>query len=169
MNRMNVVLGSAAVLTGLAMSGLAQAVTVSRLEFNHASGFCQGALPVYDTNLRNRPMAVANEGTANAFVTCSKDGELNTPDITEATLKLFNRNAAAVNVTCTLVHGFQSSQPPTFLPKTQSVPAGGSSFFAWLPADNAGANYSWLNWSCELPPGVDIGYGYIRWNEDIGA
>ncbi|MEO6250913.1 MAG: hypothetical protein ABIO59_09580 [Luteimonas sp.] len=169
MNRMNVVLAAATVLTGLVASGGANAVTVSRVDFSHASGFCQGALPSFDTNIRKRPLAVANEGTATAFVSCSMEKERNDAKITEATLKVFNRGTASADVSCTLVHGFQSSFSPTYISKTATVDAGGSAFISWLPVDNAGANYSWLNWSCSLPPGTDIGYGYVRYTEDVGA
>ena len=168
MNRLNVVLAAATVLTGLAVSERAQAVNVNRLDFNHASGFCQGALPSFDTNIRKRPLAVANEGSATAFVSCSMGGERNNA-ITEATLHIYNRTSTNVNVSCTLVHGFESASSPTFIPKTLSVPANSDAYFQWLPADNGGANFSWLNWTCALPPGTDIGYGYIRYDEDVGA
>lgn len=169
MNRLNVVLAGATVLAGLAASGGAKAVTVARLDFNHASGFCQGALPSFDTNIRKRPLAVANEGTATAFVSCSMGNERADSTITEATLVVFNRNASPMDVTCTLVHGFQSSASPTFISKTATIAANDRAFLSWLPADNAGANYSWLNWSCSLPPGTDVGYGYIKYDENVGA
>jgi hypothetical protein len=169
MNRLNVVLAAATVLTGLVASGGANAVTVSRLDFTHASGFCQGALPNFDTQIRKRPLAVANEGTATAFVSCSMGKERADGLITEATLKVINRNGAPADISCTLVHGFLSSASPTFISKTVTVAPNGGAFMSWLPADNGGANYSWLNWSCALPPGTDIAYGYIQYTEDVGA
>jgi hypothetical protein len=169
MNRLNVVLAAATVLTGMVASGGANAVTVPRLDFVHGSGFCQGALPSFDTQIRKRPLAVANEGTATAFVSCSMGTERQPALVTEADLVLFNRTTASVDVTCTLVHGYQSSASPTYISKTVTIAPNNRAFAIWLPADNGGSNYSWLNWSCALPPGTDIGYGYIKYTEDVGA
>ena len=36
-----------------------------------ATAICQGALPAFETQIRKRPLALQNEGEANAFVTCS--------------------------------------------------------------------------------------------------
>ena len=73
MNRSILTLSLAVALTAATLSPNAQAVTVNRDYLSHGTANCQSALPVFDGNIRKRPAAVANEGTATAFVTCDSE------------------------------------------------------------------------------------------------
>ncbi len=73
---------------------------------------CQAALPAYDGAIRKRPLALVNEGTASAFITCgfssSDEGRLT------GSLELYLVNTASGYraVSCTLVDGPISSLRP---------------------------------------------------------
>lgn len=147
----------------------AAAATASKLQFQNASGFCQPALPVFDGQIRKRPTAVANEGTTNAFVSCSMQTspEDANHSISVVALVLYNRGTTDREVTCNLVHGFQAGS--TLFPLTLTVPAGWRQFFEWTAGDVGVAEIDFANFNCNLPVGVDIGYGYYYQTYEIGS
>lgn len=59
----------AAATAGVAST--ASAATALREKVSNATGVCQAALPAFDGLVRKRPLAVQNESTGHAFVTCS--------------------------------------------------------------------------------------------------
>lgn len=134
----------------------AQAATVVQ----NGAGACQGALPVYATNLRARPLGLNNEGTSAAYASCSHNvidfyGVTNTFN----GVGLSNRGGADVDVSCVLVSGNIDFAPATYFPKTITVPTGNTLVvLSWDPAlDNGGVNFpNTMNYSCLLPPGIDI-------------
>ncbi|MEP6633113.1 MAG: hypothetical protein ABJA62_02800 [Luteimonas sp.] len=145
------------------------AVTASRTYFNNAAGICQPALPAFDGNIRKRPTAVANEGTATAFVSCSFSSNAeDTLGASSVQLTLFNRTASAVSVTCTMNPNYYAGGVIPFIPKTISMPAGRTDFL-WNASENGGNNFLFMNFSCALPPGVDVGYGFYNYNVNVGA
>lgn len=169
MNRFSWVLTAAAIAAGLGMSDGAQAATATKNYFQNATGFCQPALPVFDTNVRKRPTAVANEGTSNAFVSCSMvtSAEEST-GISRIDLVLYNRAVAPLNVTCSLVHSYEAGG--LIVPKTVAIPAGARGFLVWTTADVGNpASIAFANFSCDLPAGVEIGYAFYRYSYEIGA
>lgn len=128
----------------------------------NASNPCQGALPAFETQIRKRPLGVNNEGTATAFVSCSTATGYNPSTITAAIVIVTNRNAGPIDIDCTLVNGGIAGAV-SYHPKTHSAPAGTPSVIAWTPADVGGALSMYQNFSCALPPNVDInvvGYDY---------
>lgn len=127
----------------------------SPFRFQNATGFCQAALPAFEGNIRKRPTAIANEGTSNAFVSCSLPGESAVP-MTSVLLRIYNRGAADANVTCSMV---STSQPGGMvIPKTLTIPAAGNEYIEWLPTDIGPEEVSMgaLNFSCNLVPGMEI-------------
>lgn len=145
-------------ITGTALAAamlFAPSDAAAQQYIQNASGICQGALPVFDTNLRNRPLAVSNEGTSNAFVSCAMhDRYGNASSLFGAWIH--NNTAAAVDVSCTLISG-NAVDGPTYFPKTQAYAAGTGAYILWSTADNGGANFgSQGNFSCNLPPGVEL-------------
>lgn len=169
MNRVSFVLGTAAIAAGLGMGGGAQAATASKTHYQNATGFCQAALPVFDGNIRKRPTAVANQGTTNAFVSCSMVTSAEaTTGISTMNLVLYNRNATAIDVTCSLVHSFQSGG--LIVPKTLTIPANARGFLIWTPADvGGGTSLKYANFSCNLPGNIDVGYAYYDYTYEIGT
>jgi len=170
MNRFTVGMGIAAMLS---TAGIAHAATDNKGHYQAGSGFCQPALPTFDGNIRKRPTAIANEGTALAFVSCSAQKSFNdssgyTDNEPSYSLVIYNRTSAAVNVTCSLVNSFQAGS--TAFPKTISVPANNRSFFTWDAAtDNGGTEWQFPNFSCGLPPGTEVGYILYNFDDEIGT
>jgi hypothetical protein len=171
MNPYSIVFASAALAAGLVMSGQASAVTVSRDYASHGTANCQASLPVFDGNLRKRPMGVANEGTTTAFITCDSEN-IDNLQAGNTQVGVFFRNragTAGITVSCTLVNGFFTASK--FLPKTSSALAvGGITGITWTAAgDNGGTNFTGAAVSCGLPPGVDLSAVEYVYPEDVGA
>lgn len=163
MNRSMLAVAFAAMVAGIATSQEASAM--ERYNLTNGVGACQGALPTYESNLRKRPTAIANEGSANAFVSCSlaQDWFGNSAYYG---LVVNNNGAADVNVTCTFAAGIKlngnSLFMPTLLPKTFPVPAGAHASVQWTSADNGNEPLPRSgNWSCNLPVGTEIGAVYV--------
>lgn len=149
-------LSTAVVLAAAAMHApQAQAATTAA----NATGFCQGALPVFDTELRKRPLGLNNEGDAGAYVSCSVPVPHN-PDTTDnAVIYMTNRNAAAVDVSCIFVDGVvaDSGFPTGYYPQTISLNPGIFTAMVWLPGDFGLTSFSgYTNFSCNLPAGVEL-------------
>ena len=91
----------------------------------HGTANCQSALPVFDGNIRKRPMALANEGAGNAFVTCDSESISNfATGFSAVAIGFYNRAGAAdVEVSCTLVNGVLFGEG--YFPKTVAVAAAG--------------------------------------------
>ncbi len=169
MKHIPLVLGTAAVIAGLGMSGGAQALTATKKFYQNATGFCQPSLPAFDGNIRKRPTAVANEGTSAAFVSCSGPTSAeDTTGVSSLNLVLYNRTAAAISVTCSLVDSFTAGG--LVVPKTVSIPANNRAFFTWTLADvGSPPSMQWANFNCGLPPSTDVGYLFYDYTYDIGA
>lgn len=170
MNRLTVGLGIAAMLS---TAGIAHAATDNKAIYQAGSGFCQPALPTFDGNIRKRPTAIANEGTALAFVSCSAVKSFNdsagfSDNEPEYRLVIYNKTAAPVDVTCSLVNSFQAGS--TTFPKTLTVQANNRVFFTWnAVADNGGTEWQFPNFSCGLPPGTEVGYILYNFDDEIGT
>jgi len=160
-----------------AISSPAMAVTQSLRTFDAAAGSCQGALPNFEGLLRKRPMAVANEGTSTAFVSCSVHmpsifnvGGATNPGMDQVWLGFRNRSAAAVTVNCSLVTSNGAGVASLTIAKSVSVPAGGFTEAFWSgAADNGGTNFRLPAFSCALPPSTDITHVVYNYTMDVGA
>lgn len=153
---------ASALTAACAWSTAVQAVDVERVPSSTATGLCQPALPVFDGNIRKRPLAVQNEGSGPAFVTCSLPAEGTAFGGTKRIFIFFvNQNSTAIDTSCTLVNSLTNSA--SYFPKSISVPGNpsGNGFqVEWTAAaDNGGNNFSrWVSVSCSLPPGLGIGH-----------
>lgn len=134
----------------------------------NGSGACQAALPNYEGQIRKRPLAIQNEGTADAFMTCSPVSlQGNALHGSGHGLVLVNVTAANLDVTCTGVSGPDSGA--NYMPKTATVPAGGSASINWLGMDGVDAlNIHTMNMSCHIPPGIGIRTVYTKQVVDVG-
>lgn len=170
---------SAATIAGLAMgiastlvAGNAQAVSQGRYIYANATAFCQPALPTFDGNIRKRPLAVQNEGSSNAFITCSLLAQgLNT--ITLAGIYAASNDGAAHSLTCTGITGYNTGTNEAVV-KTVELPAsGGQVQLVWEAGDFDGAPAvfpsSLFNVSCNLAPGVGLNDIYTSFSEDVGS
>lgn len=142
---------------------------VERFQLVNASGACQSALPVFDGNIRKRPTAVSNEGSAPAFVSCSLYSDFNSAPSAGLGLLFSNNTGAAAQVNCTLVNGvrFIGEAPPLLIPKTFTVAANSSLESAFTADDNGGEAFQIpsFNLNCRLPVGVEINSLYTIYED----
>ena len=169
MKTYSIILGSGALAVGLGLSGQASAVTVNRNYFSHGTANCQSALPVFDGNIRKRPLAVANEGTTTAFITCDSESiNSSASGFSKVGVYFINRaGTAGLTVNCTLVNGVITAFG-SFPKTTAAIAVGAQDNILWTTADNAGANFEAPAVSCALPAGVDIGAMQFQYPEDVG-
>ncbi len=131
---------------------------------------CQGALPVFETAIRKRPLAVTNEGSSATFVSCGFeydiiDAEGNAPVLLDTYFS--NRSSAPLDVTCSAVTGFDTgdneffSQTVTIAPNTQ-----GNLFWEDEDFPVDGLSSGLISISCNLPAGAGINDTYIWWLAD---
>ena len=167
--------GLAMATVGLAMTGSATAATTSGYDYGPAAGNCQGALPAFAGTLRARPLAIGNEGTSNAFVSCGPDGS--EPTLGKTISQFFVRigndaaNASSITISCTFVHGYGSGPAPIYVTKSVTVAPGGFAGIALVPSD-LGADITTLRYpqvSCGLPAGGLISYTGVLYAYEIGA
>ena len=153
-------------------SGAAGAVTSARVFNQNATGNCQSALPTFDGQIRKRPLAIQNEGTAPAFVSCAFMSPSNLAGVTQVTLLADNNTGSPVDISCTLVSGVSHNGVPKYFPKTITMAANsGLNGFTWTTADNGGANFTDydLSASCNLPVGTGLSATQIFFDVDVGA
>lgn len=148
-------------LAAIALPAAAGApTTITRDRFHHGPANCQPALPVFDGNIRKRPLAIGNEGSGNAFITCGFDDIDNGGSgYSGIGLYLVNQaGAPGVTVTCTLVNGIALNPGGVgyFTKTTDALAAGATTAINWTIADNADANFVAPALSCNLPAGVSI-------------
>lgn len=160
-------------LAALASAAPSHAVTLERAPSATGVSHCQAALPAYEGQIRKRPLAIQNEGTADAFITCSLPTEGTAFGGTKRVfLYLVSSAATEQTVACTLVSGLTNGILDYF-PKSIAVPvnpSGNGILLDYLPADNGGANFNrWVQLSCNIPPGVGIGHLGKYYDEEVGA
>ncbi len=168
---------AASLVAGTLLSGDALGATQARQITSHPTGLCQSALPVFDGNIRKRPHAVQNEGTGDAFITCSyPSGEgrvVAGSPTTRVWQYLVNISASPVTITCTGVAGTPTTS--FVVVKSLEVPANSSaSQISWFAADFPGAPATFpgngaFSASCLLPPGAGVRQAFIDSVEDIGT
>ena len=118
----------------------------------YATGSCQAALPAFEGQIRKRPLALQNEGTAAAFVTCSPQTFTRLYDrVLGMNIELLNNGTAAVTISCTGVS--PAAGGPLYVSKSYTVAAGGIGFFNFSYDTDGFINGSV---SCQLPPGAGL-------------
>lgn len=140
-------------------------------DWSSAVDVCQGSLPSFEGALRKRPLAIANEGTSSAFVSCSIRAPLSQFEEVTGIIVLFtNRGASTQLFSCTLVDGVALPfpvHPPVYQPKPILLEAGNFGGLTWTNVnDNGNGNepYRIPNLNCSLPPGIEI--NVIQMNTD---
>lgn len=157
----------------VAVSGPATAATRVVNNVSNAAGICQSALPAFDGLIRKRPLAIQNEGTSNAFVTCAFTQTVSDLTAINASIYAKSNDNAAHTVTCTGVAGFAGSTTQASV-KTRTVPAdGGQVSISWSPSDFTGSTTNLPSYlfsvSCMLPPGSGLNDTYIANEIDVGS
>jgi hypothetical protein len=159
-------------LISLASPGAASAVTQSRIFQANSTALCQSAMPVFDGLIRKRPLAVQNEGSSDAFVTCSFL-EQGIKAITAAQVWASSHDGAAHTLTCVGITGFNGG-PNEYVAENVTLAATGEpGYLFWEAAQFAGSAStfpsSYFSVSCKLPPGVSLNQLQLNFTEDVGA
>jgi acetylornithine deacetylase/succinyl-diaminopimelate desuccinylase-like protein len=173
---MKTTVGHVRLLTCAAIASLAAAAAHAeqqpRYMSANAASYCQTALPVFDGNVRKRPLAVANEGTGNAFVTCSFTAQATS--LSSVRLKAANASGAEVELSCTGVTGAvtESLGPTEYVTKTVTVPMSGQHLLSWSGVDFDGApavipGSGLFSVSCNLPPGTSLNDSAVQFTEEV--
>lgn len=169
---------SMATVTGWAMgmastlaAGDAHAVTQARNFHTNSPAICQPASPLFDHSIRKRPLAVQNEGTRHAFVTCSLITQGGS--ITRVGMWASAFDDASHTLSCTGVTGYNTG--PNFVAvKTIQISASGPPDVAivWQAEDFGSGRVVFpshlFSVSCSLPPGVSLNDMYVEFSEDVG-
>lgn len=147
----------AALCATLAADLHAQAfVSRDRYLSSPATDICQAALPVYEGLIRKRPLAMTNEGTTTAFVTCSFTritGDW-VEDARQVTLHI-RLGPDGATFTCTGVRSWET------LSRSISGSPNGVGSLSWggvhfAPSPNPETIWGNFNVSCAVPPGASI-------------
>lgn len=146
----------AAAGTGLCLSlvlhsPVADAATQRTINLS-ATSVCEAPLPVYNVQLRKRPVAVQNESDSSVFVTCTLPtddyGHSNTGTV-EVTFASFD--GAAANIGCTMVSGTRGAQV-FYVSQERSLAASGRVSMTWENINKWSSGM--YAFSCNLPSGV---------------
>lgn len=131
-----------------------------------AAAVCQGALPSFEGAIRKRPLAVQNEGSTDAFVTCALNNtgyNAGTTFISSFEIYAQNRNSSTRSITCTAVNSSATASPDTlYVTRTVSVsPSSSNSTLIEFTADDFPGSPVALPGdtvavSCNLVPGMGI-------------
>jgi hypothetical protein len=151
----------------------ASAVTVSRQSTANAVGRCQGALPNYEGAIRKRPLALQNEGSTSAFVTCAFLSDQSNTAVNSFGVYARTTNGLAATLNCTAVVGYDTGTVE-YSARSVELSAGGAQNSIYWDADDfpvAGAVDTDLpvTISCALPAGVGLNDMYFNYVEDIGS
>ena len=123
---------------------------------------CAGALPVFDDALRKRPLAIVNEGTQPAYVTCAialTERETDAWDLPQRVVVMIdNMTDAPTDVTCTMVNG-TAEEVPAYYTNHRVFSSGQRAAMTWMPpADDPTEDFasSAVAVTCRLPSGVAL-------------
>jgi len=125
--------------------------------FGNAVNYCQGSLPSFEGALRKRPLAIANQGTTTAFISCSvRAAQVSDSKPGHLYVYLSNHSETKKDMSCTMIQGNVDTASAYFPKNLSAVPNTGGEI-GWA----LDAAYDLVNLNCALPPGVEIDYVYL--------
>ena len=132
---------------------------------------CQGALPQFAGTLRARPLALANEGDATAFVTCGWHGVASgsARNFQYVFAAIGNAGTTTAQVNCTFVHGFGGGPNTLYLSYSLTIEPGGWDEVQVSSNLMPGNVLRYAQMSCSLPPGTLVGYLVNGYEETVGS
>lgn len=162
---------SLALITLVALPLDSSAAEVAREDVRAAADICRPALPVFDGLVRTRPLALVNESSSVAWVTCAVTGDI--IGRTTAIEVVFSGGSSRGTRTCTLVSWRATTGGTTGISAvgyhTASTLAGWDSRIRWTHANhNGGAKYASAAISCPLAPGDGIHHVRHWYSENVG-
>ncbi len=162
-----------AALAVAAASPTADAARLTKTHGGTGSANCQGALPSYEGAIRKRPLAVQNEGSTDAFVTCAFS--ITAGAVTEARLVVSTLGGVDVTVRCTGVNG-QVGNEPIYANRSVVAPASGATTALVFTGASFGGTAGpffprgpLVSMSCALPPGAAINTTLVTLEDEVGA
>ncbi|MGY0613225.1 MULTISPECIES: hypothetical protein [unclassified Luteimonas] len=162
---MKSLLCSAVVAAGVAQAGVP--AMVERTQYFNAAAHCQASLSKFDDALRKRPLALQNEGTTSAFVTCAipTQGQVDGLEV-----YVSSHDGSAAPVACTAVTGWHGGTNYYVTQVTDT--ASGYAGFYWAASDFVeGATVfpnGYLALSCNLAPGTGLNDFWLHYSETVG-
>lgn len=162
--------GLALSILALSCAHLAHGATRWTQDAVGATGACQAALPAYEGQIRKRPLAIANEGTQAAFVSCSLPGNSNALDTNYFGVALRNTRQYGIIMQCTLIEGVDSpvGANPEYHSKQIALAPGVHTLLTWDKTETGGNMQAQVNLSCLVAPGIQIGMLYVNHEVDVG-
>lgn len=153
----------------LATGTTGAAIRILAMQINGA-GACQAALPTYEGLIRKRPMAIQNEGSSTAFVTCSPLNMqgMYTSEIHGHGVHLVNSNEVSVLLACSAVVGARDGIADHTVTKAVQIPAGATRAIYWGGDEIPSSNGDTFNTTCALPSGTAITTVMVHQVLDIG-
>ena len=157
-------------VTAATASMPAEAVLASRFRVETAARVCQGALPQFAGTLRARPLAIRNEGTEMAYVSCGWETSINgSQPVTSVGLRLTNPTATPVYASCTMVHGwFAAPTAVVYFPRTVLLDPAETENITWSADQLPGGLLTRPSVSCALPPGIELRYLNTLFQSEVG-
>jgi hypothetical protein len=116
-----------------------------------ATSICDAPLPVYNVQLRKRPVAVQNESTEAVFVTCTLPADFVGFSQAASVRVDFQALGAGATIACTMVSGIDTAL--NYVTREQAVPGGGTASIQWDAIDKR-TNAGTYAFNCLLPAGV---------------
>ncbi|MDB6164095.1 MAG: hypothetical protein JWL98_1527, partial [Xanthomonadaceae bacterium] len=111
---------------------------------------------------------IANISSTLTFVTCSMQAQIEDsefgPGTELAAVSFTNRSGADTTVNCTMVTTDRLFNP-TYFSKSLALPVGGRDFLYFRAAESGGYFGDRINFSCALPPGVEVNQTRRDWQE----
>ena len=161
---MKVLITTATLAAAMLAVGLAQAANETNELSSNAVSHCQGALPSFEGAFRKRPLAIDNEGTSAAFLTCAFELR-GTGALGHAVDVWFGNNTATPKIiSCTGVQGYNGGSEA--VAKTVEVPANSQDNILWVDGDFEAGIAGMLSISCHMPPGTGVNDTYAAWLEN---
>ena len=163
-----------ALVAGAAASP-ADAAFVYRLDREAPVRACKAASDAFRAPVRFRPMAVANGGAADVFVTCGWSGFAPGGNRRASQFGIYvHAHGQAATVTCTAVHGSGDAEAGSNVYVTRTLElqagyAGGALLFDRWQAGLPQTAFGRAQVSCMLSPGVELYHVTVNYEEDIGS
>jgi len=130
----------------------ANALDLLSTQGSGAAGNCQAALPAYEGQIRKRPLALANEGDAPAFVTCALTTEEVSINLQSFRTGVRNLSNEPATVSCTAVVGEDDGNAAYVVKSIELAPLA-SGALTWNGGDVGGVFLAKsVALSCTLPP-----------------
>lgn len=172
MNRYAMTLGALTAAAGALLSLQASAAPTPKFGSLAAANACQGALPNYEGSFRKRPLAVVNQGSTGAFLTCGASTYAffgQGPGNSEVGLYVTNRTAIDADISCTMVDGLVggdiASTFANYYPQTLTVAANNYDYISWSGSFSPYGQ----GVSCNVPASWEVNRVWVGYSDEIGS